>query len=99
VEIERDWNDGDRIEFTLEMPLRLAPIDAQHLNTVALLHGPVALFAVEPGNKPLTKAQLMAAQRVGTESSDWVVAADEGKVRFKPFPAITNEHYRLYHEL
>jgi DUF1680 family protein len=99
AEIERDWKDGDRIEFSLDMPLRLIPIDPQHQNTVALLHGPVALFAVEPGTKLLTKAQLMAAQLVGSESSDWEVASDTGKVRLKPFPVITSERYRLYHEI
>jgi uncharacterized protein len=99
AEIERDWKDGDRIEFSIDTPLRLIPIDPQHKNTVALLHGPVALFAVEPGATKLTKAQLMAAQQSGSESSDWEVASDTGKVRLKPFPAITNEHYRLYHEV
>jgi hypothetical protein len=99
AQIERDWKDGDRIEFSLDMPLRLMPIDPQHQSTVALLHGPVALFAVEPGTKALTKAQLMAAQRTGSESGDWEVAADTGKVRLKPFAAITSEHYRLYHEV
>ncbi len=99
AEIERDWKDGDRIEFSLDMPLRLMPIDPQHQNTVALLHGPVALFAVEPGTRRLTKAQLMAAQKAGSDSSDWEVASDAGKVRLKPFPAISSEHYRLYHEV
>ena len=47
----------------------------------------------------LTRAQLMAAQRAGSESSDWEVASGAGKVRLKPFPAITSEHYRLYHEV
>jgi hypothetical protein len=99
AEIERDWKDGDRIEFSLDMPLRLIPIDPQHQSTVALLHGPVALFAVESGTKMLTKTQLMAAQRTGSESGDWEVATNAGKVRFKPFASITSEHYRLYQEV
>ncbi len=99
AQIERDWQDGDRIEFSMEMPLRLAPIDAQHQNIIALLHGPVALFAIEPGTKTLGKTQLMAAQRVGPESSDWEVKTDGGKVTLKQFPAITNERYRLYHQV
>jgi len=99
AEIERDWKDGDRIEYSLVMPMRLMPIDAQHQNTVALLHGPLALFAIEPGTKSLTKAQLIAAQRVASGSSSWEVNSESGKVLLKPFPAITNEHYRLYHEV
>jgi hypothetical protein len=81
------------------MPMRLIPIDAQHQNTVALLHGPLALFAIEPGTKSLTKAQLIAAQRAPFGSSDWVISSGIGEVSLKPFPAITNEHYRLYHEV
>jgi hypothetical protein len=99
AEIERDWKDGDRIEFSLDMPLRLMPIDPQHQNMVALLHGPVALFAVEPGTKKLTKTQLMAAQQAGSQSTEWEVASDAGKIRLKPFPAITSERYRLYHDV
>lgn len=99
AEIERDWKDGDRVEYSLDMPMRLMPIDAQHQNTVALLHGPLALFAIEAGTKPLTKTQLIVAQRVASGSSDWEVNSDSGKVLLKPFPAITNEHYRLYHEV
>jgi DUF1680 family protein len=99
AEVERDWKDADRIEFSLDFPLRLVPVDAQHQNTVALMHGPVALFAIEPGNKRPTKAQLLAAQQVGKTSLDWQVATDGGAVRLKSFPAITSEHYRLYHDV
>jgi len=99
AEIERNWKDGDRIEFALDMPLRLVPIDVQHPKTVALMHGPVALFAIDPGTKVLTKAQLMKAQPVGRESSEWLAGAEGSPLRFKTFPAITHEHYRLYHEV
>jgi DUF1680 family protein len=99
AEIERNWQDGDRIEYSLDMPLRLIPIDTQNQNTVALLHGPVALFAIEPEARTFTRAQLMAARQVAPGSSDWEVAAAGGKTRLKPFPSITHEHYRLYHEV
>jgi hypothetical protein len=99
AEIERNWKDGDRIEYALDMPMRLTPIDAQHAKTVALVHGPVALFAIEPGSGALSKAQWMAARQVGPKSSDWEAGTEESKVRLKPFTAITNEHYRLYHEV
>ncbi len=94
--IEREWKDGDRIEYSIDMPLRVIPIDARHQNIVALLHGPVALFAIAPGDTTVTKAQLMAAQKSGP---DWEVTGSSGKLRLKPFPAITNESYRLYHEV
>ena len=48
LNIDRTWKDGDRIELSLDMPLRLVPIDSQHPDLVALMHGPVALFAIQP---------------------------------------------------
>ena len=50
AEIDRTWKNGDRVELSLDMPLRLVPLDAQHSNLVALVRGPVTLFAIEPGS-------------------------------------------------
>ncbi len=97
AELDRTWKDGDRIELSLDMPLRLVPIDDHHPDTVALLSGPVALFAIEPVPETITRKQLLAAQRIGS-SSAWEVATDAGKVRMLPYPAITNESYRLYQQ-
>ena len=95
--LDRTWKDGDRIELSLDMPLRLAPIDDRHPQIVALLYGPVALFAIEPWPQTITQKQLLAAQRIGN-SSAWEVATDSGKVRMLPYPDIKNETYRLYHQ-
>jgi hypothetical protein len=95
AEIDRIWKDGDRIELSLDMPLRLQPIDPQHPHIVALLSGPQALFAIEQGSRAITQKQLLAAQRVGS-SGAWEVATSSGRVRMLPFPAITNQKYRLY---
>jgi DUF1680 family protein len=46
--VDRVWKDGDRVELSLDMALRLAPLDDRHPQLVALLYGPVALFAIEP---------------------------------------------------
>jgi DUF1680 family protein len=95
--IDRTWKDGDRIELSLDMPLRLAPIDERHPQVVALLYGPVALFAIEPAAETITQKQLLAAQRIGN-SAAWQVATDSGNVRMVPFPEIKNEAYRLYQQ-
>ena len=94
--LDREWKNDDRVELSIDMPLRLVPIDPQHPDTVALLHGPVALFAIDPGAANMTRQQLLAAQKVSSTSPDWEVATDQGKVRMKSFPEITNETYRLY---
>ena len=98
AEIDRTWKNGDRVELSLDMPLRLVPLDAQHSNLVALARGPVTLFAIEPGSSTMTQKQLLAARQVGSESADWVVETDRSKVTMRPFPDITTERYRLYQE-
>jgi DUF1680 family protein len=95
--LEREWKDGDRLEFAIDMPLRLKPIDPGHPSLVALLRGPVALFAIEPGEKTMTQKQMLQAQQIAS-SSDWEVGTEQGKVRMKSFPEITTESYRLYQE-
>lgn len=85
--IDRTWKDGDRIEPSLDMPLRLTPIDERHPQVVALLYGPVALFAIDP-----------AAQRIGN-STVWRVATGSGNARMIPFPEIKEETYRLYQQI
>jgi DUF1680 family protein len=93
--MDRTWKNGDRVEVSLDMPLRLVPIDPQHPNIVALLSGPQALFAIEQGAQSITQKQLLAAQRVGS-SGAWEVAASKGKIRMISYPSIKEEHYRLY---
>ncbi len=95
AEVERPWKDGDRIEFAIDMPLRLVPIDPRHPDVVALVHGPVALFAIEPGSRTMTKSQLLAAESTGS-SGEWQVNSNQGRVLMKSYPAITTERYRLY---
>jgi hypothetical protein len=73
------------------------PIDDRHAQIVALLYGPVALFAIEPGANTITQKQLLAAQRIGN-SSAWEIATDAGKIRMLPYPDIKDETYRLYHQ-
>ena len=94
--INRMWKSGDRIEYELGMPLRLEAIDPQNPQTVALLRGPLALFAV--GNLPasFTRAQLLAAS---PSSDDWAVQDASGKIAFRTFAALGDEPYRLYHKV
>lgn len=99
AELDREWKDGDRIEYSIDMPLRLVPLDRNHTSLVALLCGPVALFAIEPGAVNMTARQLLAARRVGEISGEWEVETSTGKVLMKPYPAITTERYRLYQEI
>ncbi len=98
AEVERTWKDGDRLELSLDMPLRLVPLDANHPNIVALVRGPVALFAIEPGEERMTRQQLLAAERIAG-STDWTVKTASGAVVMRSFPAIQTEWYRLYQDV
>jgi DUF1680 family protein len=97
--LTRNWRSGDRVEFEIGMPLRIAEIDAQNGNTVALARGPITLFAV--GEIPLqfTRSQLLAATQVSQASYDWTVRSDSGSLTLRPFTALGDETYRLYHHV
>jgi DUF1680 family protein len=97
--IRREWKSGDRIEYHIDMPLRLEAIDPQHPQVRALLVGPLALFAVDSPDSRFTRAQLQAAQQRSTGSMDWLVQSATGTVTFRSFPAIGEEKYRLYHDV
>ncbi len=98
-ELSRTWNSGDRVEFEIGMPLRLQAVDAQNPQIVALLRGPLALFGV--GNLPanFSRPKLLAAAAASQTSEDWLMQGDAGNITFRPFAAIGNEPYRLYHKV
>jgi DUF1680 family protein len=97
--LQRTWKDGDRVELEFEMPLRLEAVDDQNPNTVALMRGPVALFAVDQIPSRLTRKQLLAAARVSQTSDDWATNTESGVLTMRPFAKIMNETYRLYHRV
>ena len=98
-ELSRTWRNGDRVDFEIGMPLRLQAVDPENPQIVALLRGPLALFGV--GNLPsnFSRAQLLAASTASQSSEDWLVQGDAGKNTFRPFAAIGEEPYRLYHKV
>lgn len=95
--LERIWKNGDRIELTLDMPVRIEAVDSQHPKTVAVLSGPVVLFAIGDTPGRITTSQLRSARQVSSGSTDWYVATDNGNMRMLPFAAIGDEKYRTYH--
>lgn len=97
--VQRTWKSGDRLEVEFEMPLVLEAVDPQHPNTAALVHGPLALFAIGATPGTLKRAELMGAAQVAAGSTNWKMKTASGDVAMKPFLSIDNEHYRLYHEV
>jgi DUF1680 family protein len=92
--VRREWKDGDRIDLELPLRARLEAIDAQHPDTVALLVGPVVLFAVTDSQPAVTRAQLLAAKKTGAQS--WHVETAGGAMRMLPFTGIGDEQYTTY---
>jgi DUF1680 family protein len=96
LSLQRTWKDGDRVEVEFDMPLRLEAVDEQNPNRVALMRGPIALFAV--GNIPsrIKRSQLLAATRISVSADDWAAPTDGGTLTLRPFASIMSEDYRLY---
>jgi len=93
--LRRKWKDGDRVELNLPLPMRLEAIDAQHPETVALVRGPLVLFALTEDAPKVTREQLLAAKPMKGQAM-WMAAADSGPLLLTPFTEIHEERYRTY---
>jgi DUF1680 family protein len=94
--LDRTWKNGDRIEIEFDMPTVLEPVDPQHPNLVAPVHGPLALFTVGTIPDKVGRHELLAASQVSAGSTDWQAKTAAGNLSLRPFTAIKDEHYRLY---
>jgi DUF1680 family protein len=94
VTLRRTWRNGDRVELELPMGKRLEPIDSRHPNTVALLSGPLVLFAIGDRQPKVTSQQLLAAKKVGSQS--WRVETAATPLTMLPFTGISDEQYSTY---
>jgi DUF1680 family protein len=91
---EREWHNGDEIVLTLPIQPRLEAINQRHPDIVALMNGPLVLFAVGDHGALLTAKQMLAARRV--EGSQWLAESGSGSMNFVPFTSIGDEEYRTY---
>jgi DUF1680 family protein len=95
--IRRTWKDGDRVELELPMPLRLETIDANHPNLVALMQGPLVLFAIADSQPSFDRNALLEAKPANNAWGDWFAdSADGSRVTMRPFMNIDKESYSTY---
>ena len=95
--IRRTWKDGDRIDLELPMPLRLEPVDANHPNLVALMQGPLVLFAVADSQPNFDRNALLQAKATNNATGDWTAqSADGSSIAMRPFMNIDKESYSTY---
>ena len=95
-EIRREWRDGDRIALVIDRPLRLEAVDEEHPDLVALMQGPLALFAAGDRFLPFTRRDLMTAAQAGPQASEWRVVTADGAQSFRPYYVIGRDSTRLY---
>ncbi|ABF39325.1 Protein of unknown function DUF1680 [Candidatus Koribacter versatilis Ellin345] len=96
--IRRTWKDGDRIDLDLPMGFELQPVDGQHEKLVALVHGPLVLFAIGDSRPRFHRSDLLDAKP--SANNDWSVRAAGGKqVVFRSFLKIQDESYSTYVEI
>jgi uncharacterized protein len=93
--VARRWHDGDRIELELPRRLRLEAVDEPHPRTVALLCGPLVLFAIGGGERAQPRrAELLAARQVTQRR--WETSVASATVTFLPYVAIDQERYSTF---
>jgi len=95
--IKRTWNDGDRIELELPTRLCLEPVDANHPRLVALLYGPLVLFAVADAQPTFDRNGLLQAKPTNNAKGDWIARSVDGsEIAMRPFMNIDKENYSTY---
>ena len=79
------------------MPLRLEQVDANHPNLVALVQGPLVLFAMADSQPSFDRNALLQAKPTNNVTGDWVATSiDGGRVTMRPFMNIEKENYSTY---
>jgi uncharacterized protein len=94
--LRRTWKNGDRIDLELPMPLRLETVDTSHPNLVALMRGPLVLFALADAQPSFERTALMNAKPANNATGDWLVTSARGPVTMRPFMNIEKENYSTY---
>jgi DUF1680 family protein len=93
--LQRRWKDGDRIELDLALPVRAEAIDANHPDTVALVRGPLVLFAIGDHPPAVTRQELLSAVQAPHQTT-WRARTASGPLLLRPFSSINDEPYSTY---
>ncbi len=92
--VHREWKTGDRVELDLPATLQLEPVDPHRPQTVALVFGPLVLFAITDSQPSLSRADLLSAQRLDRRT--WQVTTASVPLKMRPFTDIGDESYSTY---
>ena len=99
--IRRRWNNGDTIQVTFPFSLRAEAVDDQHPNTVALMHGPLMMVALDriPTLEQSIISSPQALKKVPNTAGLFELPTAPEKRRFVPFYKIGEESYTTYFQL
>ncbi len=92
--LHRTWKTGDTVELELPAKLRLQPINPQHTETAAVMHGPLVLFALTATQPTITGKQALAARRTG--NAEWTIDTASGPLKLVPFTEVGDATYTTY---
>jgi DUF1680 family protein len=95
--IRRKWKSGDRVELEIPLAMRLEAINDKHPDVVALLSGPLVLFAINDSAPKIARSQLLAAKKIA--DARWQAETASAPLTFLPFTAIDSERYSTYLKL
>lgn len=97
AELRRVWRKGDTIELTLPFSIRAVTIDTKHPDTVALMHGPLMLAALNPPvTLSATAAALASPRALPSGPSEFECETATGTLKLRPWYKVQREPYSTY---
>ncbi len=94
--ISRTWKSGDLLELEVDQRVSTRAVDAQTPDQVALVRGPLVLFAIQDGQPTLERAKLTQIQLDKDANNHWSLETSSGNVPLRPFYEIGDEMYQTY---
>ncbi len=94
--IHRTWKRGDLIELELDQRTGTRAVDKQTPDQVAIVRGPLVLFAITKEQPTLERAKLAHVQVSKAERNSWSFETAGGAVPLRPFYEIQDEIYQTY---
>jgi uncharacterized protein len=98
VLLRRRWHDGDAVDFSVPLEVRIEPIDDRHPDAVALMRGPLMLVAATPPTSlAATPLDLPSGVRqLAGAGATFEYPLAETNIQFRPWFTIHDELYTTY---
>ncbi len=94
--IGRSWKGGDVVELELDQRVTTRPVDRQTPDQVAVVRGPLVLFAIEDQQPTLNRTKVGRIKPDTDANSLWSLETADAKHQVRPFYEIGDEIYQTY---